>query len=65
MSVSTAAAYAGAQAAQTQAALAATFAKQNADAQAGLVAVIEQAVEAAKQVSATAPGTGQVVDIQA
>ena len=60
-----AAAYAGAQAAQTQAALSTIIAKQNAQAQAGLLAVIEQAVEAGKQAAAssTAPGTGADADV--
>ena len=60
-----AAAYAAAQAAQTQAALSAVIAKQNHQAELGLVALIEQAAEAAKQASATAPGVGEAVDIQA
>ena len=60
-----AAAYAAAQAAQTQAALSAVIAKQNHQAELGLVALIEQAAEAAKQASATAPGVGETVDIQA
>lgn len=62
--VSTATTLAAAQAGQTQAALAAVIAKQNHDAQAGLVALIEQAAEAAKQASPTAPGTGTAVDLQ-
>jgi len=62
--VATAAAYAGAQAAQTHAALSTAITKQNHEADAALVSVIEQAVEAGKQaVSATAPGTGGTVDI--
>jgi hypothetical protein len=65
--IGTAAAFASSQAAQTQAALATTVIKQNHQAEAGLVALIEQAVEAGKQAagSPTAPGTGNVVDVKA
>ncbi len=60
----TATAIATAQTAQTRAALATEVIKQNHQAEEGLVALIEQAVEAGKQAagSATAPGTGVVVD---
>lgn len=58
-----AAALAASSAAQTQASLATIMVKQNHEAQAGLIAVIEQAVEAAK--SQTAPGVGEVVDVSA
>lgn len=64
--MSIAAAYAGAQAAQTHAAISTAITKQNHEAEAALVSVIEQAVEAGKQAgSDTAPGTGGSVDITA
>ena len=54
-------------AAQTQAALTTIMTKQNHEAQTGLIAVIEQAIEAGKQAAAspTAEGVGAVVDVKA
>ncbi len=60
-------AFAVSQTAQTRAVLATEVIKQNHEAEQGLVAVIEQAVEAGRQAagSHTAPGTGKVVDVKA
>jgi len=64
--VSTATALAGAQAAQTQASIAAHIVKQNQQATEGLIAVIKQAAEAGKEAAASPPpGTGAVVDVKA
>ena len=68
MSVSAiAASFATSQAAQTQASIATAITKQNHEAEQGLVALIEQAVETGKQAagSPTAAGTGNVVDVKA
>lgn len=68
MSVSAiASAFANSQVAQTQASIATAITKQNHEAEQGLVALIEQAVEAGKQAagSPTAHGTGKVVDVKA
>lgn len=58
---------AGAQAAQTAASMATIIARQNQQADAALVAMLQQAVEAGGEAmkSATAPGTGQTVDVSA
>lgn len=67
MSVSAiAAAAVTSQAAQTQAALAAIFAKQNQQADAAILSAIVESAENLKQIAAAAPpGTGLVVDTSA
>ena len=51
--------------AQTQIALATTFVKQNASAEAGIAALVEQNADAAASAASapTAPGVGSVVDV--